>query len=77
MEQFLTLNSVICVLALIYLITLCANWDRAKRSYNVCVFLFVINAALVVANVANNDCFLSLLWIACLAINGSELGRRR
>lgn len=77
MEQFLTLNSVICVLALIYLITLCANWDSAKRSYSVCVFLFVINAALVVANVVNKDAFLSILWIACLAINGSELGRRR
>ena len=77
MEQLLTLNSVICVLALIYLITLCANWDRAKRSYSVCVFLFVINAALVVTNVVNDDAFLSILWIACLAINGSELGRRR
>lgn len=77
MEQLLTLNSVICVLALIYLITLCANWDEAKRSYSVCVFLFVINAALVVANVVNDDAFLSILWIACLAINGSELGRRR
>jgi hypothetical protein len=77
MEQLLTINSVICVLALVYLITLCANWDRAKRSYNVCVFLFVINAALVVVNVINDDAFLSILWIACLAINGSELGRRR
>ena len=77
MEQLLTLNFVICVLALIYLITLCANWDRAKRSYRICVFFFVINAALVVANVVNNDAFLSILWIACLAINGSELGRRR
>lgn len=77
MEQLLTINSVICVLALVYLITLCANLDRAKRSYNVCVFLFVINAALVVVNVINDDAFLSILWIACLAINGSELGRRR
>ena len=65
------------VLALIYLITLCANWNEAKRSYNVCVFLFVINAALVVANVINKDAFLSFLWIICLAFNGSILGSKR
>lgn len=76
MEQFLTLNTVISGLALIYLITLCANWDTTKRSYSVCVFLFVINAALVIANVINKDAFLSFLWIICLAFNGSELGRR-
>lgn len=77
MEQFLTLNTIITGLALIYLITLCANWDSTKRSFRVCMLLFVINAALVIANVINKDCFLSILWIICLMLNGSELGRKR
>ena len=77
MEQFLTLNTIITGLALSYIIILCANWNVEKRSYSVCMLLFVINAALVIANVINKDCFLSILWIICLAINGSVLGRKR
>ena len=77
MEQLLNLDSIIAGLAVVYLITLCANWDTTKRTYNVCLILFIINAALVVANVINKNCFLSILWIICLAFNGSELGRRR
>jgi hypothetical protein len=59
------------------IITLCANWNEEKRSYGVCVLLFIINAALVIATVVNEDVFLSILWIICLAINGSALGRKR
>ena len=77
MIQFLTLDAIIAGLAISYIITLCANWNVEKRSYSVCVLLFVINAALVIANVINKDCFLSILWIICLAINGSELERKR
>ena len=77
MIPFLTLDAVITGLALIYLITLCANWKVEKRKYSVCVFLFVINAALVIATTVNEDVFLSVLWIICLAINGSVLGRKR
>lgn len=77
MIPFPTLDAVIAGLALSYLITLCANWNVEKRSYSVCMILFVINAALVIATVVNEDVFLSILWIICLAINGSALGRKR
>lgn len=77
MIPFPTLDAVIAGLALSYLITLCANWNVEKRSYSVCMILFVINAALVITNVVNKDVFLSILWIICLAINGSALGRKR
>lgn len=77
MIPFPTLDAVIAGLALSYLITLCANWNVEKRSYSVCMILFVINAALVITNVVNEDVFLSILWIICLAINGSALGRKR
>lgn len=76
MIPFPTLDAVIAGLALSYLITLCANWNVEKRSYSVCMILFVINAALVITNVVNKDVFLSILWIICLAINGSVLGRK-
>ena len=77
MIPFPTLDAVIAGLAISYIITLCANWNVEKRSYSVCVILFVINAALVIASAVNKDCFLSILWIICLAINGSALGRKR
>lgn len=77
MIPFPTLDAVIAGLALSYLITLCANWNVEKRSYSVCMILFVINAALVITTVVNEDVFLSILWIICLAINGSALGRKR
>lgn len=77
MIPFPTLDAVIAGLSLSYLITLCANWNTARRSYSVCVILFVINAALVIATAVNEDVFLSILWIICLAINGSALGRKR
>ena len=77
MIQFLTLDAIIAGLAISYIIVLCANWNVEKRSFRVCMLLFVINAALVIANVINKDCFLSILWIICLAINGSELERKR
>lgn len=77
MIPFSNLDAVISGLALSYIITLCANWNVEKRSYSVCVILFVINAALVIATVVNEDAFLSILWIICLAINGSVLGRKR
>jgi hypothetical protein len=77
MIPFSNLDAVITGLAISYLITLCANWNVEKRSYSVCVLLFVINAALVIATVVNEDAFLSILWIICLAINGSVLGRKR
>lgn len=77
MIQFLTLDAVIAGLAISYIITFCANWNEEKRSYSVCVLLFVINAALVIATIVNEDIFLSILWIICLAINGSALGRKR
>ena len=57
MIQFLTLDAVIAGLAISYIITLCANWNEEKRSYGVCVLLFVINAALVIATVVNEDVF--------------------
>jgi hypothetical protein len=59
------------------IITFCASWNTEKRSYRVCVLLFVINAALVIATIVHEDIFLSILWIICLAINGSALGRKR
>ena len=68
MIQFLTLDAVIAGLAISYIITLCANWNVEKRSYSVCVLLFVINAAIVIAAVVKADVFLSVLWIICLAI---------
>lgn len=77
MIPFLTLDAVITGLAISYLITLCANWNVEKRSYSVCMILFVINAALVITTVVSKDAFLSILWIICLAINGSVLGRKR
>ena len=77
MIPFLTLDAVIAGLAIIYIITLCANWNEEKRSYGVCVLLFIINAALVIATVVNEDVFLSVLWIISLAINGSVLGSKR
>lgn len=77
MIPFLNLDAVIAGLALSYLITLCANWNTEKRSYSVCLLLFVINAALVIATAVNEDGFLCILWIICLAINGSALGRKR
>lgn len=77
MIQFLTLDAVIAGLAISYIITLCANWNEEKRSYSVCMLLFVINAALVIATIVNEDVFLSILWIICLAINGSVLGKKR
>lgn len=76
MIPFLTLDAVITGLAISYLITLCANWNVEKRSYSVCMILFVINAALVITTVVSKDAFLSILWIICLAINGSVLGRK-
>lgn len=76
MIPFLTLDAVITGLAISYLITLCANWNVEKRSYSVCMILFVINAALVITTVVSKDVFLSILWIICLAINGSVLGRK-
>lgn len=76
MIPFPTLDAVITGLALSYLITLCANWNVEKRSYSVCMILFVINAALVITTVVSKDVFLSILWIICLAINGSVLGRK-
>ena len=77
MIPFPTLDAVIAGLVISYIITLCANWNVEKRSYSVCMILFVINAALVITNVVNEDVFLSILWIICLAINGSVLGRKR
>lgn len=77
MIQFLTLDAVIAGLAIIYIITFCASWNTEKRSYGVCVLLFIINAALVIATVVKEDVFLSILWIICLSINGSALGRKR
>ena len=77
MLPFSTLDAVITGLAISYIITLCANWNEEKRSYGVCVLLFIINAALVIATVVNEDVFLSIIWIICLAINGSVLGRKR
>ena len=77
MIPFLTLDAVIAGLAISYIITHCANWNTEKRSYRVWVLLFVINAALVIATVVKEDVFLSVLWIICLALNGSALGRKR
>lgn len=77
MIPFSNLDAVITGLVISYLITLCANWNVEKRSYSVCMILFVINAALVITNVVNEDAFLSIIWIICLAINGSVLGRKR
>jgi hypothetical protein len=77
MIQFLTLDAVIAGLAISYIIIHCASWNEEKRSYDVCVLLFIINAALVIATIVNEDVFLSILWISCLAINGSALGRKR
>lgn len=77
MIPFLTLDAVIAGLALSYIIIFCANWNVEKRSFSVCVLLFVINAAIVIATTVNEDVFLSVLWIICLAINGSVLGRKR
>ena len=77
MIQFLTLDAVIAGLAISYIITHCASWNTEKRSYSVCVLLFIINAALVIATIVNEDVFLSILWIICLAINGSALGMKR
>lgn len=77
MIPFSNLDAVITGLVISYLITLCANWNVEKRSYSVCVLLFVNNAALVIATVVNEDAFLSIIWIICLAINGSVLGRKR
>lgn len=77
MIPFSNLDAVITGLVISYLITLCANWNVEKRSYSVCMILFVINAALVITTVVSKDVFLSILWIICLAINGSALGRKR
>ena len=77
MIPFSNLDTVIAGLVLSYIIMLCANWNVEKRSYSVCVLLFVINAAIVIATTVNEDVFLSVLWIICLAINGSVLGRKR
>jgi ABC-type Mn2+/Zn2+ transport system permease subunit len=77
MIPFSNLDAVITGLAISYLITLCANWNVEKRSYSVCMILFVINAALVIASAVKEDAFLCVLWILCLAINGSVLGRKR
>lgn len=77
MLPFSTLDAVITGLAISYIIIHCASWNTEKRSYGVCVLLFIINAALVIANVVNEDVFLSIIWIICLAINGSILGSKR
>lgn len=77
MIPVLNIDAVISVLAISYLITLCANWNVEERSYSVCVILFVINAALVIASAVNKDSFLFVLWLICLAFNGSVLGRKR
>jgi hypothetical protein len=77
MIPFSNLDAVITGLVISYIITLCANWNVEKRSYSVCVILFIINAALVIATAVNKDSFLCILWIICLAINGSVLGRKR
>lgn len=77
MIPFLTLDAVISVRAISYIITLCANWNLEKRSYSVCLLLFVINAALVIATAVNKDGFLFIIWLICLATNGSALGRKR
>lgn len=77
MIPVLNLDAVIAGLAISYIIVLCANWNVEKRSYSVCVLLFVINAAVVIATAVNEDVFLCSLWIICLAINGSVLGRKR
>lgn len=77
MIPFSNLDAVITGLAISYIITLCANWNVEKRSYSVCMILFVINAALVIATAVNKDSFLFILWTICLAINGSVLGRKR
>lgn len=77
MIPFPTLDAVIAGLIISYIIILCANWNVEKRSYSVCLLLFVINAVLVIATTVNEDVFLSILWIICLATNGSVLGRKR
>lgn len=73
MPPFPTLDAIITALALIYLITICANWNYDKRSTFVRWLLFIINVGLVVTTFYAGSMLLFCLWIICLIINGSSL----
>ena len=68
------LDTITAVLALIYLIVICANKNFELRPHSVNVALFVINAMLVVAT-ALNQSWLVILWAICLWLNGDNLKR--
>lgn len=66
-------SAIVAGLALIYIIVICANRDRSKRSLRVCWFLFIVNAGLVVTTAISERFLLFVLWTICLIMNGCDL----
>jgi len=67
------LDALFSLIALIYLIVICLNWDTNKRSYATQMFLTILNIALIITAFLTNSAFLLVLWCICLVINGYTL----
>lgn len=67
------MDALFALIALIYLIVICINFDSNKRSYATQMFLTILNVALVIAAFLTNSMFLLVLWCICLCINGHTL----
>lgn len=67
------MDALFALIALIYLIVICINFDSDKRSYATQMFLTILNVALVIAAFLTNRMFLLVLWCICLCINGHTL----
>ena len=67
------MDALFSLIALIYLIVICLNWDTNKRSYATQMFLTILNVALVITAFLTNSMFLLVLWCICLIFNGYNL----
>lgn len=67
------MDALFALIALIYLIVICINFDSSKRSYATQVFLTILNVALVIASFLTDSTFLLVLWCICLCCNGYTL----
>jgi len=67
------MDGIFAFFALIYLITICVNFDTAKRSLGTQIFITVINACLVASAFLTHSTLLLVMWVICLIINGITL----
>lgn len=67
------MDALFSLIALIYLIVICLNWDTSKRSYATQMFLTILNVALIITAFLTNSMFLLVLWCICLCCNGYTL----